>query len=338
MSQRNEALAEKLRKRQLYLLRHQVSFRNEISAFLRTLEKGIAAEIITISPSEPAREAYRRQRVDKLLQAVSTLISKTYRDIGKHATRELQGLAEVESFFLLQSVNELMGTNLRNIALDAPAALALVKDTMMSGAVLQDWLDEQSSWIKDRFAQEMRMGIVGGESDAEMVGRIRGTSELNYTDGLMEMSRRKAKILVRGASSAVVRETRTKSVLDNPDVFSGIQQVSVLDGRTSHTCISYAGKVWVLPGYKPIGHNLPYNGGTPRHPNCRSTEIPVIAGEPAADDIGFDDFIKDKPDAELNELLGRGRAELYRDQKITLSGLVDQAGRPLTLKQLREIV
>jgi hypothetical protein len=35
-------------------------------------------------------------------------------------------------------------------------------------------------------------------------------------------------------------------------------------------------------------------------------------------------------------MLGKGRAELWRDGKITLQQLLDQRGNPLTLQQLRQ--
>jgi hypothetical protein len=333
----NQSLAETLRKRQLYLMRHQASFRAEIDKYLGTLGKAISAEIVSISPGEPLRAAYRRQRVDKLIEAVASIIGSSYRDINGFSTRELSGLAQVESLYLLNTINSLLEKNLSNIALDAGEAAVLARSSLITGAPMKDWWDQQSESLQASFAQQMRMGMLGGESDAQLVSRVRGTSGMGFADGIMQVSRRKAYILVRGASSSVVSATRTKAVLDNPNIFSGIQQVSVLDGRTSVICCSYAGKAWELPGYKPIGHSLPYNGGVPRHPNCRSTEIPVIKGESPADDIGFDDFIEGKSPGELDDLLGKGRAQLYRAGKITLSDLVDQHGRPLTLDQLREI-
>lgn len=337
---RNERLAEELRKRQLYLLRHQVSVRGELDRFLSLLDTAIATAIITVAPSEPMREVYRRQRLDKLIVAVAETIKATYRDMQAYHRREMQELADVEAAYLVQAVNDLLQKSPVALALSASEALALVDTALISGAPMKDWWAEQSRTMRNRFAQEMRVGFIGRESDADLVRRVRGTKELRYTDGLMDVSRRMARLLVRGAGSAVVSATRKKLVGDNPDVFKGIQQISVLDGRTSHTCVAYAGKVWAVPGYKPVGHSLPYNGGVPRHPNCRSTEIPVIReefGGGPADDMDFDAFLQGKPQTMIDQLLGEGRAELYQSGQITLSELVDQKGRPLTLEQLRNI-
>lgn len=51
--------------------------------------------------------------------------------------------------------------------------------------------------------------------------------------------------------------------------------------------------------------------------------------------LTFSDWLKDKSESFQNEMLGPGRAELFREGKITLTDLVNQNGRPLTLDQLR---
>jgi hypothetical protein len=212
----------------------------------------------------------------------------------------------------------------------------MVRETLMTGAPLADWWAGQADTLKERFAQQMRLGLLQNDSDEDVIKRIRGTREMGFKDGLMETSRRMAKILVRGASSSVSAQARKVAMLDNPRVFKGVQQISVLDGRTSQTCIAYAGKVWELPIYKPVGHSLAYNGGVPRHPNCRSTEVAVLTeqygGEPA-DDMGFEEFLEDKSPPQVAELLGKGKAELYRAGKITLNDLVDQQGRGVGLSE-----
>ena len=59
-------------------------------------------------------------------------------------------------------------------------------------------------------------------------------------------------------------------------------------------------------------------------------------GQVAAD-LTFADFLKGKPASFADEMLGKGRAELWRDGKITLSKLLDQKGNPLTLAELRNL-
>ena len=57
-----------------------------------------------------------------------------------------------------------------------------------------------------------------------------------------------------------------------------------------------------------------------------------------AEDLSFDDWLSKKPKAFQDKMLGPGRAQLYRDGKITLTDLVDLRGNPLTLEALEEAV
>ena len=125
--------------------------------------------------------------------------------------------------------------------------------------------------------------------------------------------------------------------------------------HNSDICISYSGMSWDLDG-NPIGNSLPFNGGPPRHWGCRSVLIPLLKSfrelgvnrdeippstrssldGQVAEDLSFNDFLKGKSKTFQNDLLGEGKAQLWRDGKISLTDLLDQKGRPLTLEQLKE--
>jgi hypothetical protein len=58
------------------------------------------------------------------------------------------------------------------------------------------------------------------------------------------------------------------------------------------------------------------------------------AGQVSAS-LTFTGWLERQPAAKVAEILGKGRAELYRAGKITLMDLTSGAGRPLTLEQLK---
>jgi hypothetical protein len=90
--------------------------------------------------------------------------------------------------------------------------------------------------------------------------------------------------------------------------------------------------------------------------NCRSVIVPrtltfeelgidspeIPAGTRASSfgqvdaNITFDQYLSRLPKTTQDDMLGVGRAELWRDGKISLSQLLDGRGRELTLKQLEE--
>ena len=53
-------------------------------------------------------------------------------------------------------------------------------------------------------------------------------------------------------------------------------------------------------------------------------------------DITMESWLAGKSQAMQDAMLGKGRAELWRSGKITLTDLVDQRGRPLSLHDLRQ--
>lgn len=71
--------------------------------------------------------------------------------------------------------------------------------------------------------------------------------------------------------------------------------------------------------------------------NCRTTLIPVLTEEKAADDLGFDRWASKQSAARQKEIFGPGRLELWKSGKISLTDLIDQQGRPRTLEQLQEV-
>jgi hypothetical protein len=143
---------------------------------------------------------------------------------------------------------------------------------------------------------------------------------------------------------------------ENEEIYKGYRQISTLDTLTSVICISYSGAEWDL-NLKPINGAPAYNGGCPRHPNCRSVVVAItktfrelgvnideIKKTTRASDEGqiaasttFDQFLARKSQKQQDEMLGKGKAQLWRDGKITLRDLLDQSGRPLTLEELKNL-
>jgi hypothetical protein len=57
---------------------------------------------------------------------------------------------------------------------------------------------------------------------------------------------------------------------------------------------------------------------------------------PVNANLTFSGWLERQPKAKQEEVLGKGRTELFRAGKITLMDLTSGAGRPLTLDQLRK--
>jgi hypothetical protein len=154
----------------------------------------------------------------------------------------------------------------------------------------------------------------------------------------------------------VPNQARLATFQENSDIIKAVQQISTLDNRTTDICIAYNNQMWDVETLEPIDGAPAFNGGPPRHFNCRSTLVPVTKsfeelgidateqkGTRASmdgqvpDDITFDQYLEGKSREFQDELLGERRAELWRQDRITLQQLVDQRGRPLTVEELENL-
>lgn len=222
---------------------------------------------------------------------------------------------------------------------------SLNSNVLIEGAPSAEWWDAQSSKTTFQFASQVRQGLANAETNQQIVARIVGKFG---QPGIMEVARKDAASLVQTSVQAVANDARLATFKKNADVLLGVEQLSTLDSHTTLICIAYSGGKWDLEG-KPIeGTTLPFLGGPPRHFNCRSVLVGISRNPlfrnmkstrasdegPVSNKIAFDEFLQRKSKAYVDELLGKGRADLWRKGNITLKDLVNGQGRPLTLDEL----
>lgn len=282
----------------------------------------------------------------RLNQAISQLGS-----IVKIKHPAIGGLAKAEADFTVGAFAQI-GLDL---TLPSEVTLSRIASTpLVQGATMGDWFSRLQTQTRFELARNIKLGVSLGETNAQIAKRI--LSQSDKGSEVLAKTRRDANAIVRTSVSTISNEVRQATYAENSEVVEGVQWLSTLDGRTSDICIARSGLVWTLPDYKPKGHNLPWGGGPPAHWNCRSTSVPYLPPleemgidsskvPPAmrssidgqvAQDLSFSDFLKGKPTEFADEMLGKGRAQLWRDGKITLNQLLDQRGNPLTLAQLQQ--
>jgi hypothetical protein len=233
---------------------------------------------------------------------------------------------------------------------------SVASNLLIQGTPQKDWWEAQSDDFKFKFTAQLRQGLINGETNQQLIDRIVGNGT---TPGIINTARRNAATLVQTGVQSVAADARRATYQANSDVIAGIMQVSTLDSHTSDICVAYSGQQWNLD-YEPInGSELAYNGGVPRHWNCRSVEIPVTktfaelglnipevkGGSRASSELAgtgpipmnttFEDFLNRKGVAFQDKMLGTGRAQLWRDGKITLRDLINGQGHSISIAELR---
>lgn len=326
--------------RQLLLERviagQSVELNKQLDAIAAALEKQLKGKELT---------EYQGKRLDKAIAELKAII-----DIK---APDLTALGAAEAAFFQEAMVA--------VGIDAalpPAAIIseIAQSALVQGATLGDWFSRLTQNTRFDVERTIKNGVSLGQTNAQIAKAIMGIGDKGGEP--IAKTRRDAMAITRTAVQTVAKDARLASLEANADIIKEVQWVSTLDSRTSDICIVRSGKTWTYPDFQPVKHKIPWNGGPPAHWNCRSTFIPITKSfeeltggaikdkvEPAtrasmdgtvAADLTFDQFLKKKPPAFADEMLGKGRAELWRSGKITLNQLLDQRGNPLTLAQLTE--
>lgn len=358
MDEKDLAIADALIGRQIDLFRFTAHERAEIIKILKRMEEELL-ELLVFS----GRKLSDATRADKaaLLRQAQAVIADYYGQAGDAIGENLGSLGELEAAATRATLAAGFAGAIRPALPTQGFLKALIKDTLIQGAPSAEWWSRQAGDTAFRFGNEVRQGIASAETNAQIVRRIVGTKA---APGVFGLSRANAAALVQTSVQTVANASRFETFKANADYLKGWRQLSTLDSHTSVVCVAYSGKEWNLE-LEPMGHDLPFvspkgsTTGTPRHFNCRSLtsvitktyrelglDIPEFrnragaersaTGGPVESTLTFDAFLKRQGPEFTKDLLGAGRAELWQEKKITLSQLLDQSGRPLSLADLRK--
>jgi SPP1 gp7 family putative phage head morphogenesis protein len=338
LSSAQRKIADDLLAHNLDLLRLNASMRLDALKLLKALEKELTDRIKLGTLTE-----YSKASADYLLASAKAVTEKYYADIAAMSEEALAGMSSVQANVVRAALADVgYGAAL------APAthfATALT-DVLIQGAPSATWWEKQAADVAFKFANTVRQGIVQGKTNGDIIREVRT---------VMDVGRANAAALVQTSVQQVANSSLIETFKQNADVIKGMMQLSTLDSHTTDICMAYSGAEWDLDE-EPIGDTkLPFDGGPPRHWNCRSVLVPITksfaelgmdapemtASErasmdgPIAANTTFDSFLERKGTAFQDEMLGKGRAELWRNGTITLPQLLDLKGRPLTLAELK---
>lgn len=315
--------------------------RATIIDLLKNLEKELIAKVAD------GVTDWSKARIAKQLSEADAVIRQYYDDAAGIARDTTASVAQVSASATATSLSAAVGGQVAISVIPTAAYLeTLAGQTIIQGAVQADWWARQSGDTAFKFQTAVRQGLVAAETTPQIVRRVRD---------VMDLSRRNAETLVHTSVQSVANTTREKIFDDNNDVMSGKEWSSALDRKTCPTCGALDGKRWTTDG-KPIKHSMAYRA-PPNHWRCRCSCIPVLktwkelginmdelpdgtraSMEGQVSDKDFESWLKRKTETDptfADRTLGKGRAELWRNGKITMDQMIS-GGQPLTLSELRK--
>jgi SPP1 gp7 family putative phage head morphogenesis protein len=349
----NDTLLDLLMERAVDLLRLEAGTRNQVVDLLTHLEGEVTGLIAKIDPTAPVTQQYQRQRLERLLKAVTAAIRSAYRGVNVRMASEVRELVDAESTWTASAINASIGVEFADAGVTRSFLETLASNVLIQGAPTKDWWGRQAAGLADRFADEMRRGMAIGETNADLIARVRGTKTAT---GLMDIARNSAERLVRASVQTAANTAREAVYAKNTDLIAALQWHATLDTRTSEWCITRDGHQYTPVDHEPIGKAPPWLEGPGKlHWGCRSTSVPVLKswrdlgidadevpdttrasmdGQVSAD-MSFETWLKKQSRERQDTVLGESKADLWRTGKITFRDLLDQNGRPISTADLR---
>ena len=310
----------------------------------------IEVEVLKLVALADLTSTRRHRLADELGEKSLALAQAGYRRARKDLEVELAALAALVAEFVASQIDSATAPGTAHPLQDGGAE-DVAGNAMIEGALLAVWLSRLSGDLV--FKLERIFGIAAG-------ARAGATEVLRDVREAFDSARRNVHPILRTAITAITAITVERMVeVENPDVLKGYVHCSVLDSRTTkHICLPRAGLRWLADG-TPVGHAREFRR-PPLHIGCRShlalwfkplEEMPGgvakkirVAGR--ADEFRdrpviepkLETWLRSRPVAEQRSIVGSAKWEAWRGGKLTVAGLLDQSGRPLTLTQIRKLL
>ena len=315
----NEAIYDAETRHAIYLDRYGGGVARRMVRLLLSAEKDIIGKLKDL-PDGPTRA--QQAELLKTVRARIADLTTTFRD---DLTKELLELAGYEAEFALTAYDDAyagLSASFQAVPLENVRAAAMSRP--FQGIHLR-WAkpDEHASELirrNFRAAQgEIERGFIEGESIQAITARIRPLIEVKAA--------RDVETIAITATKHIGTVARQEFHKQNPGVIAEERWNAVLDGRTSEICRSRDGKRYkVGKGPQP-----------PAHPRCRSTRVGIDNEYPPPRKRTYDQWLRDQSEAVQDEILGKGKADLFRGG-LTLDRFFDEKrGREYTLDELRQM-
>lgn len=350
MGTADAALIDLILEQQLDLLRFEAGVRSRVLAILNRLQGELTSKL-----SQSGLTEFNKERTRALLRQTTAVIDKYYATAQANVETAMVATGETVSSHTAKQ----MGLQIQlGMGLPTQTFLArIASNALILGASSAEWWTRQAQDTAWRFANALRQGLAAAETNEQIVRRIAGSSRLGIS-GVMEISRQNARALVHTSIQAAANEARMETFRKNSDVIVSVRWLATLDSHTCLVCASRDQKTYSLKDDppEPLKHKLKWDGGPGViHWGCRCVSVPVTkslrdlgvdvdevesgkrasSSGPVSANTRFEEFLKRKGKAFEDEVLGPGRADLWRKKKLTLEQLLSLDGTRLTLAQLR---
>lgn len=320
----NQILADAYIRHQIFLLRYSRGLSDQLWKLLQETERNIKLRLLDedIEPGM-AHTVSGSKRIDRLMKEIATIRKLGWENVDEKITQEMETLIPLEVEF---TQNAMIAASPVVISPVVPSAIMLdsiINSRPFEGRLLSDWSKRMTEDDLGRISNQLRVGLVSGETNRQITSRLFGTAQMSFDDGIASQSRKQMAIITRTAIMHISGNARFQTALINNDIFEKEEFDATLDSRTTPVCRANDKKIFAIgTGPQP-----------PLHIGCRSTRRPyfteVSIGERPAKPTTEKILVKEY--ASKNNLPNvKSRSDLPRGHK----GEFDQWAR----KRMREVI
>lgn len=318
----------------------------------------LANELRTALEKLPAN-SFSVKRLESLLYSSNALLTETFKQANAQLQLDLKDFAEYEASFQSMTLSDALPAFVNVGTVTGSQVYAAATARPFQGVLLKDALADVDSATQKRIQQTILNGVVENRTNEQIIREIRGTKAANYSDGLLEVSRRDAEAIVRSSVQSVAGVAQDRVAEENADIIKGVRWTATLDLRTSDICRIRDNCLYTVKDHKPIKHSYPWLSGPGRsHWRCRSAQTQVlkswqemgldIEGDPNLSSTrasldgqvpaekSYTTWLKQQTYERQVEVLGETRAKLMSDGNLSMTAMYSQRGEFLTLDELRK--
>lgn len=350
----NQAVLDATIRHSVFLEQLKAGEVEKFAPFLKEIDRAVREQLTRADLTE-----YNIQRLNKLLDEVDSLLLGIFDRYTDTLNLDLIDLANYEAQFEATALNRSapVGVTFDAVIPPSRAIRSAVLNNPLGvrgtgtggGKLLKPFIKDWASTERERVNGAIRQGFFEGQTNFQIIRKIRGTKAAGYSDGILATTKRNASAVVHTAVQHVASQARMETIKANPDVVAEIEIIATLDSKTTQTCRSMDKRRFpVDSGPRP-----------PFHIRCRTTFVPVTkwtrllgkdgtraavgpnGGGQVAADLSYYDWLKLQPSAFQDQALGPTRAKLFRDGGLTLERFaelqLDRNFAPLTLAQMKKL-
>jgi hypothetical protein len=337
----NEALFHAGVQHQIYLQRYSTQVVQEMLYILDQSQSDITAKLANADLTE-----FSQKRLRMMLVEIRQLNIEAYKVLQDRLKGKLTDTAHYEVDFNANLIEKMLPIEITLIRPSIDALSALVRSKPMQGRFIADEVYDLETARVTRIEQAIRIGMIEGETNADIIQRIRGSKILNYKDGILQRSRDDVERLVRTSITHITARARDELYQANESVVKAWRFTATLDRRTTVICASLDGQVFDL-GNGPM---------PPRHSNCRSSTTPILKSwqelgisakeltestrasmdGQVPESLTYQEWLKKQPQDVVDDVLGKTKGRLFNEGGLTLDRFVDFKGEVYTLAELKK--